>query len=159
MRFSESVGRDVVSTGSATGVGRIESFVIDPAAHRITAVRLAKVSGDGNYVSWGELTAFGQDAVTVGSGDLLREPADERERRHADGDLDLDGKLLVSEAGNGLGHIRDVEFDPETGLITALITQRDQIKGERLMGIGSYAVVVARAPAGSGASAADATGD
>ena len=52
------------------------------------------------------------------------------------------GKRILSSAGDELGEVDDVEFDPESGQIQPLIAGNQDIAGERLIGIGSYAVVV-----------------
>jgi sporulation protein YlmC with PRC-barrel domain len=49
---------------------------------------------------------------------------------------------VLTEHGHFLGKVRDVEFDPANGRITSLMLKEAFVDGERLLGIGSYAVVV-----------------
>ena len=42
-------------------------------------------------------------------------PRDDRERAAADGKLELVGKRALSDMGNDLGTVTDVQFDPVTG--------------------------------------------
>ena len=143
MRVKETRKRDVVATADAETVGRVGDVVIDPAAVRITALRLDKVDGDANYVSWDDLQAFGQDVVTIPSHEVLRPPEGERESKVGK-DFAVIGKRVLTDAGREVGAVTDVEFDPATGQVTALLTDREQLDGARLRGIGSYAVVVRR---------------
>ncbi|MGH3813515.1 MAG: PRC-barrel domain-containing protein [Pseudonocardiaceae bacterium] len=52
------------------------------------------------------------------------------------------GKRVLTERGMELSTVTDVDFDPETGAVTTLITKTETIAGDRLIGLGGYAVVV-----------------
>ena len=141
IRFREARKRDVVTTDDAETVGRIDRFVIDPGTHRISAVRLSKADGDRDFASWSDIESFGRDAVTVRGSDVLR-VADGPRETELTKHYEVLGKRVLSDGGRELGQVEGVEFDPATGEVTALLTGSDQIAGERLRGIGSYAVVV-----------------
>ena len=143
IRFGEARKRDVVSTADAETVGRVKYFVIDPEQQRISSLRLDGVKGDDRYVSWDALGSFGQDVVTIPDAGALR-PADGPREEGVRKEFGVLGKRVLSDAGRELGEVQDVEFDPETGRVTTLLTEREQVSGERLRGIGSYAVVVRR---------------
>ena len=81
-------------------------------------------------------------ALTVTSAHLLvRQDADLD--RFAGQDHAPVGKRVLTSAGDELGTVTDVEFVPDTGEVTALVLDTGTIAGTRLLGIGSYAVVVA----------------
>lgn len=143
MRFSEANHKQVVATSTATKVGRVEGFVVATRPAWVSALRLGKVEGDGSILGWSDLKAFGHDAVTVDSPESIRPPLDDAEARAAGKDLDLVGKPALSEYGDGLGVIRDVDFDPATGEITAIHTDREEIRGAALIGLGGYAAIFA----------------
>lgn len=142
MLFTEARKREVVSTASATKIGRVEGFVVAAAPARVAMLKLGKVDVEGNLVGWDDVLGFGPDAVTIADVTVIRPPRDEAEERATSKDLDVLGARLLTERGNELGEIIDVDFDPETGAVTALITETEEVGGERLIGIGSYAVVV-----------------
>lgn len=145
MRLREARGRQVVTTDTAETVGKVEAFVIDPATRSIAALRLAKVTGDAAYLAWEDLR-FGTDAVIVASSDRLRAERDDAEARAASKDLEPIGKLVLDDSGTALGTIRDVEVDPSSGAVVELdLGEAGRVAGERLVGLGSYAVVVAEA--------------
>jgi sporulation protein YlmC with PRC-barrel domain len=101
------------------------------------------VAGDGTLVSWEDVQGFGSDAVTVADAVVIRVPSDEWEQRADSRELEILGKRVLSERGDELGEITDVDFDPETGAVTTFITRKETIGGDRLIGHGRYAVVVA----------------
>lgn len=143
MRFSECSRHDVVATGSADTVGRVEGFVVRPAPPRVVALRLGRTPGKATLLDWRQLIAFGPDAVTVASVEVLHIARDEAERHVADSELDLIGKPALSEAGDGLGTVMDVEFDPGSGAVLNVLTDRQNLPGDRLIGLGGYAAVFA----------------
>ncbi|MBV8540425.1 MAG: PRC-barrel domain-containing protein [Pseudonocardiales bacterium] len=142
MLFSQARKRDVVNTTTATRVARVDGFVVLPGPARVALLRLGKVSGVGTLLSWEDLQGFGPDAVTVASDTVIRPARDAVEQRAEDGDLEIMGKRVLTERGMELGPVTDVDFDPETGEVTSLITKTDAISGRRLVGLGGYAVVV-----------------
>ncbi|MCW2526572.1 MAG: hypothetical protein JWM76_1432 [Pseudonocardiales bacterium] len=138
--FSEAAGRQVVSTTTAATLGKIDEFVIDPRTHAVVAVTLKKTD-DGDTLRWSDITAFGADAVTVSGADRLTETPPELAELSSK-DHRIFGKRVLATTGDELGTVEDVEFDPTTGTITALVVDGGPVAGVRLIGIGSYAVVV-----------------
>ncbi len=144
MRFSEADGRKVVSTTTATTIGRVAGFAVDPSTQQVVALQLKKTDGDADTVLWSALTAFGVDAVTV-PGPEVFVVADGETAVLLDKHHSLKGKRVLTEGGDDLGKVEDLEFDAETGSVTLLITKTKEIAGKRLTGVGSYAVVVRHA--------------
>jgi uncharacterized protein YrrD len=142
MLFSQARKRAVVNTATATRVARVDGFVVLPAPARVALLRLGKVSGHGTLLAWEDVQGFGPDAVTVATDAVIRPPRDHLEQRAEDNDLEIIGKRLLSEQGTELGTVTDVDFDPETGAVTSLITKTDTVAGQRLIGLGGYAAVV-----------------
>jgi sporulation protein YlmC with PRC-barrel domain len=143
MRFSDAIGRKIVSTATAETAGKIDEFIVDPHNRTVVALELKKSDG-GDFLPWSGILAFGDDAVTIASADKITDASPQiaeltgKEHR-------VLGKRVLSTAGDDLGQVADVEFDPATGLLTALRLETDSVDGGRLVGIGSYAVVVADA--------------
>ncbi len=141
MRFSEATGRKIVSTTSAETVGKIGGFVVDPQRRAVVALECKKTDS-GDILLWSDIVGFGADAITVNDAGAITE---------APAGIDtllgkvhhLLGKRILSSTGDELGKVDDVEFDPESGVVEALIYAEGRIAGARLIGVGSYAVVVA----------------
>lgn len=141
MRYSEAIGRKVVSTSTANTVGVVKGFVLDPKNSTIAALSLQKTAGSASYLPWPSITAFGADAVTVAAEDVVVEP-DERiaeldGKHHA-----VHGKRVLTTNGQQIGTVQDVDVDPGTGQVQALLLEELAVEGPRLLGVGSYAVVV-----------------
>ena len=149
MRLREGYGRKVVSTDDAETIGRLEAFVIDAEQRSVVGLRLAKVRGDGPFVSWSDLQGFGTDAVTVPSAGVLRLAMSEAEERAASKEFQPIGKLVLSELGTVLGKVADVEFDEGSGALVGFdLGDAGSVASDRLLGLGSHAVVVREAPPG-----------
>jgi sporulation protein YlmC with PRC-barrel domain len=143
MKLREGYGRKVVSTDDAETIGRLEAFVIDAEQRSVVGLRLAKVRGDGPFVSWSDLQGFGTDAVTVPSAGVLRLAMSQAEKRAASKEFQPIGKLVLSELGTVLGKVEDVDFDEGSGALVGLdLGPAGSVAGDRLLGLGSYAVVV-----------------
>ena len=143
MRFTEVIGHKVMSTSAALTIGTVKSFVIDPPTAQVVALLLKKTEGDADLLLWADLNAFGPDAVTVSDKSVLRNAHPSVE--HLLGkDHELRFKRVLTEDGYDLGKVVDVEFDADSGGVTALVLSEGPVDGRRLLGVGSYAVVIAR---------------
>jgi sporulation protein YlmC with PRC-barrel domain len=143
MLISDGRGRRVVSTNSAETLGIVDTFIVDPELRRVVAVELSKVAGRFTVLPW-ERLAFGADAVTTGGITDLVVPegylAVLADRHHA-----VLGKRVLDTAGRELGSVRDVDIDPTSGAVISLLVGDVAVPGAALIGIGTYAVVVAAA--------------
>jgi len=140
MRFSAAKRRQVVSTSSAGTVGRVDDFVVDPVSRSVLAVTVRKAQ-HGDTLRWSDLTAFGADAVTVDDASRITEATQDVKALTGKHHHVL-GKRVLSTGGDELGSVADVEFDPGSGTVTALVLGSGEVAGSRLVGVGSYAVVV-----------------
>lgn len=147
MRFSDADGRKVVSTATAETVGKVHDYVIDPQGPNVVALLLKKTD-EGDTLRWADVLAFGTDAVTVEGADKITATGDDLtplldKRNH------LHKKRVLSTLGDELGAVKDIDFDPATGSIISLVLDdKSEVAGKRLVGVGSYAVVVeAESPA------------
>lgn len=149
MRLREAYGRKVVSTDDAETIGRLDAFVIDAAQRSVVGLRLAKARDDRPFVSWSDLQGFGNDAVIVPSAGVLRLASSEAEERATSKAFQPIGKPVLSEWGTVLGKVADVDFDGESGALVGFdLGDAGSVAGDRLLGLGSYAVVVQEVPPG-----------
>lgn len=139
MRFSEGKGLDVVSTEDAETVGTISGFIVEPRTAKVLGMHLKKTQGDVDLLPWENVVGFGKDAVTVRSASSLVK--DER----TDTSGDVLGSRILTEHGVELGEVKDVDFDPSSGAVQQLITKTAEVAGDRMMGLGDYALVVCEA--------------
>lgn len=144
MRFSEAKGHKIVSTSSADTVGKVSGFVVDPHSSSIVALRLKKTGDAGDTLPWSAVTAFGPDAVTIADVQVLVDSKAEAVAPAA-ADHPMIKTQVLDTTGRKLGTIRDVDFNPSDGHLVSLLLDSGEIEGSRLIGVGSYAVVVTRA--------------
>lgn len=139
-RFSEAKGRQVVSTATADTVGKVADFVVDPLTRSVLAVQVRKTSS-GDTLLFSAITAFGEDAVTVSGADTITEPGEDVTALLGK-DHQLVGKRVLTAGGDELGKVSDIEFSAESGRLTTIHLTEGEVGGQRLLGVGSYAVVV-----------------
>jgi sporulation protein YlmC with PRC-barrel domain len=139
MLFSDALRLHVVDTATAITIGRVDDIVVDPHSRTIAALR---VDGRGaDVLHWPDITGFGADAVTVASATAVGDPT-ESTAGLLDRDYQIVGKRLLTDSGEELGRVLDVEFDPDSGSVTGLLSTVGRIDGDLLLGCGSYAAVV-----------------
>lgn len=145
MKFSEAMGHKIVDKSTANTVGKVRTLLVDPRSRSVAALRLKK-SDRGEVLRWGDLIAFGVDAVTIGDPAAIIELDDEMKALRGKRGRILKKRVLTT-GGDELGEVSDVEFNPDTGKLTSILLQDRVIAAERLVDIGSYAVVVKEEPA------------
>lgn len=141
MLFTEATGRKVVSTADASTVGIISGFVVDPASQRVVAVALSKTTGQATMLPFESIAAFGADAVTVAGADAVVAPDDRLTELSAKQHTILKKRALTT-AGDEVGTVRDVEFDPANGNLVSIRLDDHTWNGQALVGVGSYAVML-----------------
>lgn len=140
--FTEARQRRVVTTADEEAVGRIDRFVVDPDEQRVGSFRLDNVADMKRYLSYRNIEDFGDEQVTVAHAKVLRLPDGPREEKIRR-DYGMLHKRILTDTGHELGKVVDVAFDPADGSITAIVLEDGEVAGDRLLGVGPYAVVVA----------------
>ena len=140
MRYTEALGRHVVSTSTAVTIGVIENVLVEAVEQRVVALALGKTAGSHRMLPWGQIAAFGADAVTVASDDVL--VTDGRLAALDGKDHAILGKQVLTTEGYRVGSVSDVEFDAADGHVLSLLLDTYQWDGRLLLGVGSYAVMV-----------------
>lgn len=140
MRFNDVLKRKIVSTDTADTVGKISGFLVDPQRQAVVGL-VCKKTSSGSVIPWEGLNAVGEDAVTISDTDKIVAPegrlAELNDKAHQ-----VLRKRVLASSGDELGHVDDVEFDPATGQVLMLVLDHEEVAGSRLVGVGSYAVVV-----------------
>jgi sporulation protein YlmC with PRC-barrel domain len=144
MRFSESLGRKIVSLATAETIGTLGEFVVDPQSQRVVALGVSKYK-NGDTLPWNSIESFGPDAVTV-SDETRIAAADPGIAQLSGKDHAFLGKRVLATSGDELGQVDDVDFDPDSGVLLTIALPGAEISAERLVGVGSYAVVVEAEP-------------
>jgi sporulation protein YlmC with PRC-barrel domain len=144
-RFAAASGRKVVSRTSAEELGNLAHVVIDVKRRQVASLVVGK-GRKALLIDWEQVSGFGPDASWSPTRASKYLPRDDRERAAADGKLELVGKRALSDMGNDLGTVTDVQFDPVTGGIESLVLGDREEPAASLLGAGSFAAIV-RVPA------------
>ena len=147
MRLSEADGRPVISRASAETVGELKHVVVDVGARSIRSLHVAGRKKKAELVDWSDVAGFGPDGIVIARDEAIRPPVDDHERAVVSGDLDLDGRLVLDDAGRSLGALEDVVFDEESGRLGAFCSGGTEHDAVRLRAIGSYCIILATEPA------------
>lgn len=142
MRLSEAHGTKVLSRGEAEQLGKVRHLLIDVGRRQVQAIHIDGRKRKALLVDWSALSGFGPDAVVVGAQDALRGPADERELAMVSGDLDWTGRRVLTDRGDIVGAVRDVEFDETTGALRTVLIDGEDYAAERVVALGPYALIV-----------------
>jgi uncharacterized protein YrrD len=136
----DAVGKPTIMRDTAEQLGAVGFFVVDAESRRVSAFGVS-VGRAIRLVDWSEIQSIGPDAVIIrGSREVTSD-----DDRAVSGALSPLGKRALSDRGNELGTVVDVEVDDDGG-VESLAIDDDQVEGSRLEGVGSYAVVVAADP-------------
>lgn len=146
MRASDVRGHTVMGTADAVSAGKVDRVVVDAERGRVIAFVLKKTPGDADVLMWESVTSVGPDAVTVADASALVQP-DGLLAELTDKKKDVMGARVLTDAGDELGEVDDVEFDPKDGRVLSVSVKasrkvRSDVSGDRLLGLGSYALVV-----------------
>lgn len=139
MQLRDLIGRPVFDVTEAREVTGVRTAVVDPASRRVVAFR---VGADEPVLGLDDVKSIGADSVTVDERTCLRQPSTEPEVRSVEHGLDPLGSRVLTDEGTELGRLEDLEFDETSGEVVALVVGHERVAGERLLGIGTYAVVV-----------------
>ena len=145
MRWRQSLGKPVIDRSTGETIGEVTTLIANAESRRMRGVVV-----DERIVPWATTRGIGHDAVTVPTADSLVEPSGGYEERIVEGDLDPLGRAVYTEEGFALGSLTDVDFDADSGEIRRLVLADDDLAGSRLLGIGTFAIVVRSHDRGSG---------
>ncbi|MEO7449035.1 MAG: hypothetical protein ABI336_12255 [Humibacillus sp.] len=140
MLFSAARKHKVVSTTSADTVAKVKDFIVDPATRHVVAL-VVKGSKAGDVLPWSRISGFGPDAVTIGDLDAIS-AADEDVAKLRSSANTMRKKRALLSTGDLMGTVTDVAFNGDTGAIESVLVDGEPVNGARLIGVGSFAVVI-----------------
>lgn len=136
LRWSQLVGQRVIARDNGQLLGSIRRLLLDPGSATIVAAQLEGGGGGTSIVDWSSVASIGSDAVIVGHADAARDPRDERENALLAGRLDLAGKLVLTEMGDSLGQLEDLELEVASGRLLRLHVPGEVLDVERVVALG-----------------------
>lgn len=159
MKASELKNRPIVSLNGGVKVGEVSDLTLDATNVRVSAV-LLRGHDASSVVPYPAVRHIGPDAVTIDDSRIVQAPANPggiAERKIST----LTGLPVLNEQGAVIGNVDDLEFDEESGGVTALLVHHggvigiggshERIAASAIRGIGPQMVTVDLTP-GAGAS-------
>lgn len=155
MRIDDLKGRAVVTLSDANKIGAIDDCYFDPVYRQVLGFRVkSHAFGPVEALPRASVAAIGANAVTVATPDVL--VLEERFRASQPVALahDLNGSRVVTEGGELLGAVHDLELDDEALNVTALVLDAPLldhwrhrvplITTDRIQRIGQDGIIVVR---------------
>jgi sporulation protein YlmC with PRC-barrel domain len=142
IRLSQVKGQRVIAHDTAQVLGSVRRLLLDPRSARIVAIELEGSADGRNIVEWPGITGIGPDALIVGSAEDRRGPLDETDQALIAGQLELEGKLVLDEAGDALGRLSDIAFDETTGQLIEIDVPGHAMPIDSVVAHGSYALII-----------------
>lgn len=128
MKASDINGMTVVSLQEGAKLGQVDQPLFDLSARQLSALHVKGDSGI-SVLPFDQIQNIGSDAITVTTSQVTQTPGADSV---GDGLLDLQSlrKLkIVDRDGTFLGTLSDIEFDPQSGQITALTAHKGGVLG------------------------------
>ena len=114
MKASELRGRALLTLSEAAKVGHVDDVLFDAAYRTVLGFRIKKGAfSQTEAVLRANVAAVGPDAITVSSPDMINMQDRLEELRAASALADAQRTKVVTEGGQLLGTISDVEIDAE----------------------------------------------
>ena len=140
--LAATIGRDVVSRASAENFGSISGAVLDVPSRTLVAWQIGS-GRRGQVAEHANVHGIGEAAVVIDQDSSVRAAASPEEIATVKGDRTLLNARVITDAGEDIGPVGDVEFDPDSGVVQTVTVPGGPIPADRLRGLGSYALVVA----------------
>jgi len=120
IKASELKGRAVVSLTQAEKIGTVASVILDPAASRVAGLTVRTgILGGPKILRASDIRSLGIDAVTIHDSSLLHDDTGEvPELKDLPTLDDMIEMKIISESGQLLGTLGNVEIDPDQYQIT-----------------------------------------
>ncbi|HKV83941.1 MAG TPA: PRC-barrel domain-containing protein [Ktedonobacterales bacterium] len=122
MLASELNGRAVVTLSEAENVGHVDDVLFDPALRQVLGFRVKQSAhGATETAPRGAVTSVGRDAVMIPDPQTLNVEERFAELAGAATLKQARGMRLVSEAGEVVGQVEDIELDDAASVVTAYV--------------------------------------
>jgi len=143
MLLSRVRGLPALTDEGARRLGTVRALTVDAGTGTVTHVRIRRGLLRGETAApWRDVAAVTEDRVVIraGTGEAARtgEPEQQQEAPHRE----LLGCRVLTETGEERGTVLDAAFDPVTGRIETIRTSRTELRADRMLGLGDYALVV-----------------
>ncbi|MGI8879322.1 MAG: PRC-barrel domain-containing protein [Jatrophihabitans sp.] len=139
--LAETIGRSVVSRATAENLGPLTGAVLDVPSRTLVAWQVGK-GRKATVLSTAAVGGIGDAALVVDEESSVRDAESPSEIATVKGNRALLGARVLTDAGEEIGPLEDVEFDSANGTVQSVRVPGGVIEAGRLRGLGGYALVV-----------------
>jgi sporulation protein YlmC with PRC-barrel domain len=154
IRLTQLVGQRVVTAEGGALVGSIRRLLLEPHRGAFGAAEVETPEGRQKILDWRHVTGVTDDALLVRRDTVLRDAEGDRETDLINGRLDILGKTVLTEAGDGLGELEDVGLDEISGRVVRVHLPDQAVTVTRLVALGPDALIIATTNTSSRAASA-----
>lgn len=132
-RLSEMIGKTVVSTESGEKLGTISDALVDPSGVRLMGLVVGHgVLGKEQVLPLEDVQTVGRDTVLAKSDQHMMDPREwHTTQTDATRTSKIQGRPVVTGAGQRIGHVKDLLVEEGTGRFGGLEVERSSMGGLR----------------------------
>ncbi len=155
LKGDQVIGKDVFTIEQGKRLSSVKDLIYDPHQQRVLAfiVHEGGLFSDATLIPIDQVKSIGEDAVIIQSEDVLKKAEDFSTfvEQVSKGNTYLTGTKVLTEDGQDLGTVKDIYFDPQTGVVEQLEVSQGlqdletglkQVSVEDIMTIGEDATIV-----------------
>jgi sporulation protein YlmC with PRC-barrel domain len=154
IKLSQLTGQRVTAKGNGEQLGSLRRVLLEPERGSVTAAHLITPEGRQLIMPWSAVSEVGVDGIFVHAGSAARPAEGEQEERLISGDLEVLGKSVLTDEGDSLGELEDVELDEKSGRVVRLVVPGQSVTVGRFVSVGPDAIIIAATRATSTAASA-----
>jgi sporulation protein YlmC with PRC-barrel domain len=143
IRLSQLIGQRVVQPDGLGMVGSLQRLLLDPGRSTVIAAQLERPEGGDVIMDWAHVANVTNDSVVVHAGQVTRPADSEQEQRLIAGQLELLGKTVLTQEGDSLGELEDLELDEISGRLVRIHAADHAVPVDRLVALGPDALIIA----------------
>jgi sporulation protein YlmC with PRC-barrel domain len=143
IRLSQLIGQPVVARGGGERLGSVRRVLLEPQRGSVTAAHLTTPEGRQLILPWAAVSEVGVDGIFVHGSNVAHPAEGEQEERLVSGELEVLGKSVLTDEGDSLGELEDVELDEQSGRVVRLHVPGQAVTVGRFVSLGPDAVIIA----------------
>ncbi len=151
------IGMPIYSLDRGEEIGEVENLIFDPDRRKVIGFVLEEggLFRSPQVIPFESIESIGSDAIVLKRGAPLDLPPEEVDPKELKESFNLTGKKVLSERGQEIGTVYDLEIDEQTGTVTGIEVRRgifqDTAEGKKRIGfdyiqqVGKDAIIVSEA--------------
>jgi uncharacterized protein YrrD len=154
VKVTEIEGKPVIAKDNGKEIKKVEKVVFNPETKMVAGITVGKEQGpDTEVVTAADISEAGKDAVLVESEQAVKKASEAGPEMvgFISSKSFLPKQKIMTEKGKQLGKLKDISFEPKTGILDELMIDQGLLSGTKpikatnLISIGKDAILVKEA--------------